>query len=357
MRGWSGERAEAEARPAGGASLMRTIELAGPDVASLSATARTDPDKPARGEAIVRMRAAAFNYLDLLVATGRYPGALFPNAPVADGAGEVVAIGEDVDGVSVGDRVAVHPKAVWISGKGTARAARVMRGVTTTGSLVEYAVCDAGTLVKAPPGFSFEEIACLPIPAATGWNGLRSADVGPAATVVLTGTGVTALQTLQLARASGARIIVTSSSDEKLAHAVALGADHGINYRTNPDWENEVLALTDGNGADLVFDSAGAETFSHSLGALGQGGTLFTIGFVSGAATSLNLLTVISKSLRIVGYNTGSAADLRMAMAVIARHELKPVVAETFSVHDLEAAYAALAGGGHFGKLAIPLDW
>ena len=336
---------------------MHAIELSGPEPSDLRRVSLPDPGPVGHGQALVRMRAAAFNYLDRLVATGGYPGALYPNIPVADGAAEVVAIGDGVESVSVGDRVAVHPKALWIAGAGTARNNGAMRGVTIPGSLVELALVDATSLVVAPAHLGFEAIASLPIPATTGWNALRAGEIGPGSTVVLPGTGVTALQTLQLAKAAGARVIVTSSSDEKLDRARSLGADEGINYRMIPQWQDEVLRLTDGVGADLVLETTGADTFARSLAAVRHGGTVYAIGFVSGRDTPLDVLTVIGKAIRLIGGNTGSADDFRAATNAIAAHGIEPVVARTFGVRDIAGAYAALLAGEQFGKIAITLDW
>jgi NADPH:quinone reductase-like Zn-dependent oxidoreductase len=336
---------------------MHIIELGGPAITTIKRVSAPEPGPVGHGQALVRMRAAAFNYLDRLVATGGYPGALYPNVPVADGAGEVIAIGDGVESVHVGDRVAVHPKALWIAGAGTVRNNGAMRGVTIPGSLVELALVDAASLVVGPAHLGFEAIASLPIPATTGWNALRAGDIGPGSTVVLPGTGVTALQTLQLAKAAGARVIVTSSSDEKLDRARSLGADEGINYRAIPEWQDEVLRLTDGVGADLVLETTGADTFARSLAAVRHGGTVYAIGFVSGRDTPLDVLTVIGKAIRLIGGNTGSAADFRAATNAIAAHGIEPVIARTFGVGDIAGAYAALLAGEQFGKIAITLDW
>lgn len=336
---------------------MHAIELSGPDPSYLRQVSLPDPEPAGHGQALVRVHAAAFNYLDRLVVTGGYPGVLYPNIPVADGAGEVVAVGDGVAGVKVGDRVAVHPKAIWFAGQGTARNNKAMRGVTLPGALSEYILVDAASLVVAPAHLGFEAIASLPIPATTGWNALRAADIGPGSTVVLPGTGVTSLQTLQLAKAAGARVIVTSSSDEKLERARALGADEGINYRTTPEWQDVVVKLTDGIGADLVLETTGSDTFIRSVAAVRHGGTVYAIGFVSGHQTPLNLMAVIGNAISIVGGNTGSAADFRAAMVAIAAHKLEPVGAQTFAVGDIKQAYDALLRGDSFGKLAIRLDW
>ena len=168
---------------------------------------------------------------------------------------------------------------------------------------------------------------------------------------------MTALQTLALAKAAGARVIVTSSSDDRLARVGELGADQVINYRRQPEWQAVVLEATGGVGADLVLETTGTATFARSLQAVRQGGTVYTIGFVSGATVSVDLLTIIAKAIRVVGGNTGSVADLRAAMAVVAAHRLEPVIGRTFGVGGIAEAYRALAAGDGFGKIAIRLDW
>lgn len=175
--------------------------------------------------------------------------------------------------------------------------------------------------------------------------------------MVLPGTGVTALQTLQLAKAAGARVIVTSSSDEKLARARSLGADEGINYRAVPEWQDEVLRLTNGVGADLVLETTGTDTFARSLAAVRHGGTVYAIGFVSGRDTPLDVLTIIGKAIRLIGGNTGSAADFRAATNAIAAHGIEPVIARAFGIDDIDSAYQTLLAGEQFGKIAITLDW
>lgn len=333
---------------------MKQIELNGPSLDSFVRTTAPDPE-PRRGEVLVKMRAAALNYLDLAVATGGYEAARFPLVPVADGAGEVVAVGDDVDTIEVGDRVAVHPKALWTAGASTPRRANTMRGVVLPGSLRELAAVPAETLVKAPPHLSWDAIATLPIPASTAWRALEEAHVGAGSLVVVLGTGGVSILALQLAKARGARVLVTSSSDAKLERARALGADHLVNYVKTPAWDEVVREVTGGHGADLVIESAGATTFPRSLAALRHGATAFTIGFLSGTKTELDLLAVIVRSLRIVGTNGGSAEDLAAAMEVIRAHRIEPVVDRTYALDDLERAYGALRNGEHFGKLAITI--
>ena len=336
---------------------MQAIHLTAPTLDAFQRVTLADP-QPQRGEVLVRMKAASLNFIDVAVATGRYPGAQFPLVPLADGAGEVVAVGADVDTLAPGDRVALHPKARWAAGRASQRTGRAMRGVNLPGAARELAVATADTVVKLPPHLSWEQGAALPITATTAWNALVAADIGPGSSVAVLGTGGASVFAIQLAKARGARVIATSSSDAKLARARELGADDGVNYRRTPDWDLALLALTDGRGVDLVLETAGAQTMARSLNAVRHGGTVFTIGFLSGGRAEIDLMRIIEKSIRLQGNNTGSAQDLADAVAAIAAHRLVPVVDRTFPLASLAQAYATLAeGGSHFGKLAVTLDF
>ena len=335
---------------------MQAFHLTGSSIDALSAVELPDP-QPGRGEVLVRMRAASLNFLDVAVATGLFPPPSFPLVPVADGAGDVVALGPDVDTLRLGDRVMVHPKGLWPSGRVSARRADAMRGVSLPGALRELAAISADTLVKVPEHLSFEEAATLPVAATTAWNALAFGGVGPGDTVVLIGTGGVSIVALQLAKARGARVLITSSSERKLERAMSLGADHGINYKEKAAWDEAVLDLTGGRGADLVLETAGSATFNRSIAATRIGGGIYSIGFLSGGRVEIDLLQVINKALRIQGSNTGSAQDLADASAAIAAHEIKPVLDKTYSLLDVAEAYRAVEGGGHFGKLTLKLDW
>jgi NADPH:quinone reductase-like Zn-dependent oxidoreductase len=213
-------------------------------------------------------------------------------------------------------------------------------------------------LVKLPSHLSWEQAAGLPITATTAWNALIAADIRPGRTVAVLGTGGASVFAIQLAKACGATVIVTSSSDEKLTRAKRIGADHLINYRRTPQWDREILSVTEGAGVDLVLETTGAETFARSLNAVRHGGTVFTIGFLSGAKTEVDLMTIIVKSIRVQGNNTGSAADLADAVAAIAAHAVEPVVDKVYGIVGVQEAYETLAAGkSHFGKLAIRVDF
>ncbi|MEW6640128.1 MAG: NAD(P)-dependent alcohol dehydrogenase [Pseudomonadota bacterium] len=332
---------------------MRAIQLTSASVDAFRPVVLPDPE-PAAGEVLVRLRAATLNFVDLAVATGGFPVPAFPLIPVADGAGEVAAIGAGVADFRVGDRVIPHFLPYWQGGPVTPAHVSAMRGVSLPGSLAEYVVVPGESLVRLPSHLDFVQGAALPIAGTAAWNALTSARVRPGSTVVLLGTGGVSLMALQLAKAAGATVIVTSSSDEKLERVRGFGADHTVNYRATPEWDAEVLKLTDGRGADLVLETVGEATFARSLKAAAFGGTVFTIGFVSGATPSTNLLPIIVKELKIVGNNTGSIADLADAMRAIAAHRIVPMIGRTFGMNEARAAYSELAADSRsFGKIAI----
>lgn len=332
---------------------MKAIELTAPHFAAFRQTELPDP-RAGRGEVVVRLRAAALNFVDVAIASGHFPGAGFPMIPVADGAGEIAALGEGVSGLALGDRVVPHFMPDWQGGAIAPRLVAAMRGVSLPGSLAEYVTVPATSLVALPPHLDFVQGATLPIAATTAWNALRSAQVRPGSVVVLLGTGGVSIFALQFAKAFGATVILASSSDDKLERARRIGADHLVNYRSTPAWDEEVLKLTGGRGADLVVETVGEATIARSLQAAAVGGTVFMVGFVSGTSSSIDLLPIIVKALRIVGNNTGSVADLAEAARAIAAHRIVPAIDRVFGIEETAAAYAELgAGGRHFGKLAI----
>jgi len=331
---------------------MYAIQLVEPSLTAFRRTSLPDP-QPGPGDVLIRLRAAALNYIDVAVATGRFPGATLPMVPVADGAGEIVALGADVTGVAPGDRVTPHFMPDWLDGPMRPERIAAMRGITLPGSLSEYVAVPARSVVRLPDHLDFAQGATLPIAATTAWNAVRSASVRPGSTVVILGTGGVSVFALQFAKASGATVILVSSSDEKLERGRALGADHLVNYRKTPDWDRVVLETTNGRGADLVVETVGDATFERSLHAAAMGGTVFTVGFLTGATTSVNLFSIIGKGLRVVGNSTGSVTDLAEAVRAIEANRIVPQVDRVVGIDEAAGAYEALANGTHFGKIAI----
>jgi NADPH:quinone reductase-like Zn-dependent oxidoreductase len=314
-----------------------------------------DPPRPGHGEVLVRLRAASLNYVDLAVATGAFPVPHLPLIPMSDGAGEVAETGAGVVGLRPGERVIPHFLPDWTAGALPPLATRRMRGVNMASSLSEYAVVPATGLVPVPEHLSFEEAATIPIAATTAWNAIRAGNIHPGSTVLLLGTGGVSLYALQFAKASGARVIITSSSDEKLERARALGADMTINHRATPDWDAKVLELTGGAGVDLVVETGGGETFARSLNAAANEAAVFVVGFLTGADLSFSVFPVMQKTLRIVGSSTGSVADLRAAALAIAANRIKPALDRVYSFEDARDAYATMSRGAHFGKLPVSI--
>ena len=204
------------------------------------------------------------------------------------------------------------------------------RGIDLPGSLAEYVVVPAHSLVHTPAHLSDAEAATLPIAATTAWRAVRSAGLGPHKTALVLGTGGVSLFALQFAKAHGARVLVTSSSDEKLERIRRLGADEVINYRFIPRWADEVLRVTDGRGADLVLETGGTVTFQQSVEAAALDSTVFIIGFLSGREVSMSVVPLMERRIRLQGNDTGPVADLADAAAAITALQMKPVLDITF---------------------------
>ena len=336
---------------------MKAYELQA--TGSLDGLRLVDRPEPqvARGEIVVRVQAASLNYRDLLVMQGAYGRATLPLTPLSDGAGEVVAVGDGVTCWQPGDRVAGTFFSNWLSGPIDSDVMQAARGGGSThGMLSEFVVLSEHEAVRVPEHLSWEEAATLPCAALTAWNALvEQGRVQAGETVVLLGTGGVSLFGLQIAKLHGARAIITSSSDEKLARATALGADAAINYRTTPDWEKRVLELTGGRGADHILEVGGAGTFAKSLRATRVGGHVALIGVLAGVASELRVTDILMKSLRVTGIYVGSRAMFESLNRAVTQHHLKPVIDRVFPFAEARAAYEHLQSGTHFGKVVIAI--
>lgn len=315
--------------------------------------------KPGPGQVLVRVRAVSLNYRDLLVVSGLYArGSVpVPMVPTSDGAGEVAEVGPGVEGLEPGDRVAGTFFADWVSGRLTEREMATARGGATLGMLSEYVVSAPEGLVRVPDHLSFEDAATLPCAALTAWHALFEVDpLRPGETVLVLGTGGVSIFALQLATMAGARVIVTSSSDEKLERARKLGAAATINYKARPDWEIPVREATGGRGVDRVMEVGGPGTFQKSLAALRMGGRLSLIGVLSGFTGGVEVVPILVGSLHVDGIYVGSRQMFESMNAAIAAAKLVPVIDRVFPFADAAAAYQHLRSGAHFGKVVIRID-
>lgn len=310
---------------------------------------------PGPGQVRLSMRAASLNYRDLLMIKGQYnPKQPLPLVPCSDGVGVVAEVGPGVRRVKVGDRVAPLFAQEWLSSDPSREALRSTLGGPRSGSLTEEMVLDENGVVAVPAHLEDVEAATLPCAALTAWSALTvHASVRAGEVVVTQGTGGVSMFALQLARALGAEVIVTSSSDEKLARAKALGATHGINYRTTPDWAKAVRDLTGGRGADLIIEIGGAGTLAQSLKAVRPGGTVAVIGILAGRTGELDLAPLFMNNVRMQGVFVGHRDAFEAMNRAIAAHRLRPVVDKTFAFDEVPAAFAHMASGAHLGKVCV----
>jgi NADPH:quinone reductase-like Zn-dependent oxidoreductase len=334
---------------------MRAVEIRGGfGLDNLAVVERPDP-RPGPGQVLVRLRAASLNYRDLLTVEGKYnPKQKLPLIPGSDGAGEVVAVGEGVTRVRPGDRVCTIFAQKWIAGRPTRERLRSTLGGPLDGTLAELAVLDQEGVVRTPDHLTDEEAATLPCAAVTAWSALVTEGAITAGdTVLVQGTGGVSLFALQLAKLLGARLIATSSRDEKLARAREMGADETINYREVPAWGVRARELTGGEGVDHVVEVGGAGTLQQSLLAVRFGGTISLIGNLAGTKSELLLTHIFMQKIRVQGILVGDRESFEAMNRAIALHRLRPVIDRAFPLEEAAAAFSHMAAGEHFGKIVI----
>jgi NADPH:quinone reductase-like Zn-dependent oxidoreductase len=336
-----------------GRSHVKAYEIQRFDLEGLSVADRPEPE-PGANQVLVRMHAWSLNYRDLLTLTGRYnPRMKLPQVPLSDGAGEIVSVGAGVRGFKSGDRVANTFFERWVSGEATDETARTALGAGRDGVLSEYVVLHEEGVIGIPDHLSYAEAATLPCAALTAWHALVVEGRIKAGDTVLTlGTGGVSIFALQFALLQGAQVIITSSSDEKLAKARQLGAGHTVNYRKIPDWGHTVRQLTQGRGVDHVMELGGSGTFNQSVAAMRRGGHMSLIGVLAQGGEA-NIISVLMNGIRVQGIFVGSREMFASMNSAISLHRLRPVIHRTFGFDEVREAFRLMQSGNHFGKICI----
>ena len=312
--------------------------------------------EPGPGQVLLRMKAASLNYRDLLTIKGHYnPRQPLPLIPCSDGVGEVVEVGEGVDRVEVGQRVATIFCQSWQAGPPDARKLRSTLGGPLDGTLCEYMCLSQEGVVALPDYLTDEEAATLPCAAVTAWTALvTEGGITAGDTVLVQGTGGVSIFALQIARMLGATVIATSSSDEKLQRARDLGAAHGVNYKETPRWGKQVRALS-GGGVDHVVEVGGANTLAQSLGAVKVGGTISVIGVLSGVAAELSVIPMLMSYVRMQGILVGHRESFEALCRAAEASQLRPVIDSTYPLEQTQDALEHMAAAGHLGKICIKI--
>jgi NADPH:quinone reductase-like Zn-dependent oxidoreductase len=311
---------------------------------------------PKANEVSVKFHAASLNYRDLMMIKGLYnPRLKMPLVPFSDGAGEVVEVGESVTRFKIGDRVCPIFMQNWIESEIDSTKTRGALGGDVDGCLREYGAFDEKGLVHIPQHLTYIEAATLPCAAVTAWNALTvSANVKPDDFVLLQGTGGVSMFALQFAKIFGAKVIITSSSDEKLERAKNLGADFTINYKEREDWDKAVLEITEKRGVDHVVEVGGAGTLQKSMNAVKIGGHIAVIGVLSGKG-EFNPTTILMKALKLHGIFVGSREIFETMNVCISENNLHPIIDKTFELADAKGALKTMESGSHFGKITVEI--
>ncbi len=336
---------------------MKTWELqARPGLDALTLGERPSPGV-GTGDVKVRVRAVSLNYRDVLIARGAEKTLRAPRVPASDGAGEVVAVGPGVTRWKLGDRVMANFFPDWVDGElNDAHHVSALGGVGADGMLREEVVLPAHSWVRMPAGYSFEEGATLPCAGLTAWQALfEVTSLRPGETVLLQGSGGVSVFALQLAKAAGARVLMTSSSADKARRLRELGAEEVIDYRVEPRWGERAWALAGGRGVDHVVDVGGQATLDQSSAALRYGGTLSMLGVLTGGRGEVDLHAIFRRRQTVRGVYVGSVSMFERLVAALESTGIRPVIDRTFAFDDARAAWEHLASGRHLGKVVVSL--
>lgn len=315
----------------------------------------TDVPNPGPGEVQIRLQASSLNYHDLVTLMGLIPGIDYPRVPLSDGCGEINAVGDGVTGFTAGDKVITLFHPLWHSGRPTREKKKLILGENIDGCMQELLNISANAVVPAPAHLAAPEAATLVCAGHTAWYALMEEHTLTAdQTLLIQGTGGVSLFALQIAKAIGATVVATSSSDEKLQQLKTLGADYTVNYSTHPEWEVEVLRLT--GGVDATLDVGGEATLGRTIGCTNTDGFIAVIGILTGFGDAgLPVIEVMQKNLTIKGITVGCAESLARFCAFIEEHRITPLISHELRADQLGEAVALMQAGGHFGKIAITL--
>ena len=310
---------------------------------------------PARGEITVGLRANSLNYHDYAVVSGMW-GPSEKRIPMADGAGEVIAVGADVSEFKVGDSVVSTFFPEWINGTPLVEGFVTVPGDGIDGYAREQVTAKATSFTLAPTGWSHAEAATLTTAGLTAWRALMADDsLKPGDTVLIQGTGGVSIFALQFAKMAGATVIATSSSDEKLERLKAMGADHVINYRKDPLWGETALGLTGGRGVDHIIEVGGPATLEQSMIAIRVGGHISIIGILSGVSGAMNFVPMLIKQVRLQGVLVGSRSQQQDMVRAINANGMRPVIDRHFPLTDMVEAFKYQETNQHFGKIILDI--
>ncbi|MFC4595806.1 zinc-dependent alcohol dehydrogenase family protein [Sphingobium tyrosinilyticum] len=330
------------------AAAIRQID----DAVRLMIEERPDP-VAGPGEVLVRIHASALNYRDMMLARGIIPVA-DGRIPMTDGAGEVVAVGEGVDRFRPGDRLMslFYPR--WVSGGPTAEVTEVVTGHHIDGMAAQFVAAPAGSFTHMPEGWSFAEAATLPCAALTAWRALMvESKIRPGDSLLVQGTGGVSIFALQFAKAMGVRVIATTSSPQKADRLRALGADHVIDYRADPEWGRMVLDLTGGRGVDTVLEIGGVGTLDQSLASARIGGNVALIGAMTGWSGEVSTGLAIARNVTMKGLTVGSRQDQEDMVRALQTNAIRPVIDRCFALEAISDAFDWQAAGAHVGKVVL----
>ncbi len=309
---------------------------------------------PEAGEVVVRWHATSLNYHDYLVGIGGIP---VPDGriPMSDGAGEIVAIGENVDQWKVGDKVMSMFFPNWIEGKPTLKKTMFIMGETLDGCIAEMSCLPATGVTKIPDGYSYAEAATLPCAALTAWRGLAEGNLEAGDKILIEGTGGMSIFALQLAKAAGAKVFATTSSPEKAERLKAMGVEDVVNYKEDERWGKTIFKMT-GGGVDNVLDVGGGSTMKQSIEAVKIGGHIASIGILSGGRKGeITFPKLFFKHLRMTGLAVGNVEMQNKMIDAINISGMKPIIDKSFAFDELAYAFRYQESGKHFGK--IVLEW